>query len=54
MSPAVSEQQRRLACIALSIKLGKTDKSFSKEGAKMAETMSEETLREFCESKVRK
>ena len=52
--PATSESQRRLMCLALSIKTGKTAKSFSKEGARLAETMSEETLREFCESKVEK
>jgi len=52
MSPAVSETQRRLSCIALSIKRGETNASFSKEAASMAESMTEEQLKDFCESKV--
>jgi len=48
--PSVSESQRKLACIALSIKLGKTPKSYSAEGAKMAESMSIKDLKEFCHS----
>lgn len=50
--PATSEAQRRLACLALSIKLGKTPKSRSEQAAKMAESMSEKQLRDFCESKA--
>ena len=48
--PATSESQRRLACIALSIKLKKTSKSYSPEAAKMAETMSLQDLKDFCRS----
>lgn len=54
MSPAVSESQRRLFCIAMSIKEGKTEPSFSKEGARIASENSLETLKEFCESEVKK
>ena len=50
--PAVSERQRRLFCIALSIKRGETPSSFSKEAARIAAENSESTLKEFCESKV--
>ena len=49
--PAVSKEQQTLACIALSIKRGETDKSYSKEAAKMAESMTEQQLKDFCESK---
>jgi len=52
--PAESEAQRRLMCIALSIKRGKTDKSYSKEAARLAESMSEEELVKYCGSKVKK
>ena len=52
--PATSEDQRRLFCVALSIKQGKTPKSYSKQAAKMATTMSAEQLKDFCESKVKK
>lgn len=50
--PAVSEDQRTLFCIALSIKRGETPKSYSKEATKMAETMSEGQLKDYCKSKV--
>lgn len=50
--PASSEQQRRLACLALSIKTGKTPASRSAQAAKMAESMTVEQLEEFCKSKV--
>jgi hypothetical protein len=48
--PAESESQRKLACIALSIKRGETPASCSKQAAKMAESMSEEELSEYCKS----
>ncbi|MBA7473852.1 hypothetical protein ES707_09197 [subsurface metagenome] len=54
MSPAVSKDQKTLACIALSIKQGKTPASYSAQAAKMAESMSEEELRTYCESPVQK
>jgi hypothetical protein len=50
--PATSEKQRRLMCLALSMKQGLTPKSKSKQAAELAETMSEEQLKEFCGSKV--
>jgi len=52
--PATSPEQQKLACIALSIKRGKTPKSYSKEAAEWAESASEESLRETCESPVKK
>jgi len=48
--PSSSEEQRRKMCIALSIKLGKTPKSYSPEAAKMAETMSLADLKDYCRS----
>jgi hypothetical protein len=51
--PPTSKEQKTLACIALNIKLGKTKPSYSKEGARMARTMTEEQLREYCESPVK-
>jgi len=53
MSPASSERQRRFFCIALGIKKGHTPKSYSKEAAHLAATMSEEDLRDFCHSEVK-
>jgi len=47
MSP-VSDSQRKLACVALSIKRGETKSSYSKEAASMAESMSEDKLSEWC------
>lgn len=54
MSPAVSEDQRTLACIALAIKRGETKASYSKQAADMAESMSEEELEHYCKEPVRK
>ncbi len=53
MSPSSSEAQRRLMCLALSIKLGKTPASKSAEGARLARTMSLKDLGDFCRSKVK-
>jgi len=50
--PATSESQKRLMCLALSIKLGKTPASKSPQAAKMAKTMTLKQLKDFCESKV--
>jgi len=52
--PATSEDQRTLFCIALAIKRGETPKSYSAQAAKMAETMSEEQLKDYCESPIKK
>ena len=51
MSPAVSEAQRKLFCIALSMKRGETPKSYSKEAARLAEQNDEKTLADYCHSK---
>lgn len=53
MSPATSEQQRKLFCVALSIKRGETPAAYSKQASKMADEMSEEQLVEYCGSKVK-
>jgi len=50
--PATSKEQKTLFCIALSIKRGKTPANYSKEAAKMASSMSEEQLKDYCESRV--
>ncbi len=52
--PATSKKQRTLACIALSIKHGKTSASYSARGAKMAESMSTEDLEHFCKEPIKK
>jgi len=52
--PATSPEQRTLACIALRIKRGETPASYSAEAAEWAESASEESLRETCESPVKK
>jgi len=49
--PAESDSQRRLFCLALSIKQGKTPASYSKQAAKIAGQTSEQQLTEFCENK---
>ncbi len=46
--PPVSEEQRRLAGIALSIKRSQTPRSYSKEAAKMADSLTETQLEEFA------
>lgn len=52
--PATTKGQRTLFCIAESIKQGKTPKTYSKQAAKMAETMSLDKLKEYCEHPVKK
>jgi hypothetical protein len=52
--PATSTNQRQLFCIALSIKEGKTPTSYSKQGAKMSESMSLEQLKDYCQAPVKK
>jgi hypothetical protein len=46
--PARSENQRKLAGIALSEKRGETPKNYSSEAARMAKSMSEEELRKMA------
>jgi len=50
----VSEGQKRLACIALSIKRKETEASYSKQAAEMAKSMDEETLVAWCKGPVKK
>ena len=49
-----SENQRTLACIALAMKRGETPRSYSTEAAKMADSMSEEKLSEWCKGPIEK
>lgn len=52
--PATSSKQKTLMCIALSMKKGKTPKSYSKEAAKVADSMSEQQLADYCQVPVKK
>jgi len=52
--PATSERQRTLFCIAESIKKGKTSRNYSKQATKLANTMSLEKLKEYCEAPIAK
>lgn len=52
--PATSEDQRTLFCIALSIKRGKTKRSYSAKAADMADSMSEKQLEDYCNAPVKK
>lgn len=52
--PATSKKQKTMFCIAQSIKEGNTPKSYSKQAAKMADSMSLKKLKEYCESPVEK
>ena len=52
--PATSEPQRRLMCLALSIKLGKVSGKKSAEANRLARTMSVKDLSDFCKSPVGK
>ena len=51
--PSVSKSQRKLMGIALAIKRGETPKSYSKEAAKLAGSMSEKQLKDYAK-KVKK
>ena len=48
--PAKSTKQKKLMCIALSMKSGQTPKSYSKQAARLADSMTEESLEDYCES----
>lgn len=52
--PATSKAQKTLFCIALAIKRGETPRSYSAEAAKMADSMTEEQLKDYCEQPVKK
>ena len=52
--PAESEKQRRLACVARNIKLGKSPKWVSKAARQMAESMTLAQLTDYCEGKIKK
>ena len=50
--PATSESQRKLMCLALSIKLGKA--KGSPQATRMAKEMSVKQLSDFCKAPVKK
>lgn len=52
--PAETEAQRKLFCIALSIKRGETPAGYSEQAAKIAKGNTEEKLVEYCGTKVKK
>ena len=52
--PATSEAQKTAACMALAIKRGDLKPKAGSVSAKMAESMTEEQLVEYCGSKVKK
>ena len=49
--PSSSEKQRRLMCLALSVKLGKTSASKSPQATKIAKEMSVKQLSDYCHKK---
>jgi len=52
--PSKSTRQKRLMCIAQSIKQGKKPASYSPQAARIADQMTEAQLKEFCEAPVEK
>lgn len=48
MSPAKSEKQRNLMCLALSMKKGKTPISASPEAAQIVNSMTMKEIEKFC------
>jgi hypothetical protein len=51
--PATSESQRKLMCLAMSMKKGKTSPNVSAEAAKLCNEMTLKQLEDFCKSKVK-
>ena len=49
--PAVSKNQRSLACIALKMKNGEMEHSYSKQAHQMMMSMSEEEMTKMCHTK---
>ena len=49
-----TENQRTLACIAMSMHEGKTPHSYSKQAHKMMLSMSKEKLSEWCKGPLEK
>ncbi len=45
--PAKSESQHKLACMALAVKKNELSKDYSKSATEMANSMTEEQLREY-------
>ncbi len=52
MSPATSENQREAACMALAMKRGKIKTTKGTPAGKMAESMTEDQLKDYCQSRV--
>lgn len=51
--PAETEKQKKTACIALAMKQGLMKKTPGTPAAEMAESMSEEDLREYCKREAK-
>jgi len=49
-----SKNQKILACIALSMKRGETARSYSEEASKMADSMTEKQLIDYCKGPIKK
>lgn len=52
--PAKSPEQKTAACMALAIKRGDLKPKAGSSSAKMAESMTEEQLIEYCGTKIKK
>lgn len=52
--PATSESQRTLMRIALSMKKGKTPRTYSKKAAELADSMSLEELEKYAKEPIKK
>ena len=52
--PPRSEEQKRLMCMALAIKLGKLPAKRYPRAAKVARQMTVEQLKEYCEAPITK
>jgi hypothetical protein len=50
--PSRSVKQKKLMCIAESMKKVKTPKNYSPAAARISEQMNEEQLKEFCENPI--
>lgn len=52
--PSKSKEQKTVACMALAMRDGKLSKNYSKQAAKMAESMTREQLEDYCKMPIAK
>ena len=52
--PSTSRKQHTLMCIALGMKKGSTPKTYSKEAARMCDSMTVTQLEDYCKNPVKK